>query len=186
MKIRGEMTKTILKNKRLGILIILLVVVAATGAFLTLKNRPTAASSTTTSDTKVHAGPASDSSQKAEPQKQPQPQQVSTPDHPISSTLAKPIGPNNNTGTVSLSGGATTMESTCRSVAGVNCYIQATQNGRTIVVSDTKTIGSGTSDGVIFDWDAKQLSQGDWSITAVTTKDGQKATSDSQNLKVTP
>jgi hypothetical protein len=76
------------------------------------------------------------------------------------------------------------MESTCRSVAGASCYIQATKDSQVIIVSQTKTIG-GDSDGVVLDWDANQLSVGTWSISAVAAKDGSKAVSDPQALKVT-
>ncbi len=159
----------------------------AAGSYLywdTHHNNNTASS---TADTNQHAGPATDKDSKtSDTTTTSTSQQVANPDHPIASTLAKPIGPNNNTGTVSLSSGATGMESTCRSVPGVGCYIQGTLNGRTVVLSQTKTITNGTSDGVILVWDAKQLSAGNWLIYAEATKDGQQTLSDPQMLRVNP
>ncbi len=132
-----------------------------------------------TTQTKQNAGPATDKTINNGSSTAP----VPNPSHPVSS-LAKPIGPNNNTGTVSLSG-ATGMESVCRSVSGASCYIQASKDGKTIKVSVAKTVGSDTaSDGVILDWDANQLTVGTWIIQAVASKDGQTASSDPQTLRV--
>lgn len=175
------------KNKKM-ILLVAIIAVAAVGAALYVKHNQ----ATKPADTKVHAGPASDKDQQASASEKKSTatssstnNQVSTPNHPVSSSLAKPIGPNNNTSRVSLSG-ASGMESTCRSVPGASCYIQATKGSQVITVSDTKTIGSDpTSDGVVFDWDANKLSVGTWSIRAVASKDGSSASSDPQSLEVT-
>lgn len=175
------MAKKIYKNKTVLILLaITAVAVISIAIYIKMAQKPKAsqpAAVQQTAQTKTNAGPEGDTTSKpATPQ--------SSPGHPISS-LAKPIGPNNNTSTISLSGGATGMESTCRSVAGASCYIQATKGSQVITVSVSKTIGSDSaSDGVVLDWDANKLSTGTWSIQAVATKDGQTAISDAQNLKV--
>jgi hypothetical protein len=178
------MAKRLYKNKKILILLAAVAILAVGSALYVKASQKKATPSpgqTSTQDTTTHAGPATDQSTKS-PQT-PTPTSVSTPDHPITSSLAKPIGPNDNTGSVSLSG-ATMMESTCRSVAGASCYIQATKDTQVIIVSQTKTIG-GDADGVVLDWDANQLSVGTWSISAVAAKDGSKAVSDPQTLKVT-
>lgn len=135
----------------------------------------------TAQDTAVHAGPGQDN---AGGSSAPIQTPLSNPDHPVTSTLAKPIGPENNVSSVSLAG-TTAMESTCRSVAGASCRIDATMGTTTITVGPTKSISGGASDGAVFDWNANKLTTGTWSIVAVATKDAQTVKSDPQTLEVT-
>jgi hypothetical protein len=126
-------------------------------------------------DTTVHAGPGTDKT----------PTPTSTPAPTPVTKLDMPIGPNDNTGNISLSSGATAMESTCRAATGVSCYIQAKKDGQVIRVSGTKTISNAAgSDGVILDWNANKLSVGTWAIQAVASLNGQTALSDPQTLVV--
>ncbi len=166
------------KNKTILILATLALIVVGVAAYI--KATQPGYTPSSSADTEIHAGPNTDTS--PAPTTTPQP----NPSRPTSSTLAQPIGPINNTSSVSLSG-PTGMESVCRSLAGASCYIEATRDTQTIKVSDTKVIGSTTaSDGVIFNWNAKQLSLGQWSIRAVASKDGQSAKSNPQLLTVSP
>lgn len=128
-------------------------------------------------DTAVHAGPAHDTTPTPTSSLTPA---VSNPSHPVTA-LAKPFA-TLNTHTVSLSGN-TTMDSTCSSVSGASCYIQASMGGSVVILSDTKTM---TDTGADFIWDAKKLSPGSWSIQAVASKDGQRSLSDPQTLTVNP
>ncbi|HEX7260088.1 MAG TPA: hypothetical protein VF272_04125 [Candidatus Saccharimonadia bacterium] len=177
------------KNKTIITALVIIALVALSGAAYVKVGQKPAEQTATNAETSAStpspgpAGPAHDTPTSASPAAStPQP----NPSHPASTTLAKPIGPNNNTSSVSLSG-ATSMESVCRSVPGASCYIQASKSGATIRVSDAKIVGSSAgSDGVIFSWDAKQLSAGQWQIQAIATKDGQTAASDSQLLRVQP
>ncbi len=168
------------KNKRTIIILLALALLALGVAGYIKFNQPTYKPSST-ADTKVHAGPKNDTSTT------PSTAQATTqtnPSHPTSSTLPKPIGPTNNVSSINLSG-STGMESVCRSVAGASCYIRATKNSTVITVSQAKLVGSDAySDGVILNWDAKQLSIGNWRIQAVASKDGQTAASDPQSLEV--
>lgn len=179
----GANTKLAKKRIKSRVIIVLtLVAVAALGAaaYVKVHQKPTADS---TADTKVHSGPATDKSTKSQAAQTTT--TTSNPSHP-QSALAKPIGPNNNTGSVSLSGN-TMMESTCRSVAGASCFIRATMGSAVKTVSETKVVGNEAySDGVVLDWDANQLSTGTWMIQAIASKDSQEAVSDPQSLKVTP
>ncbi|HUC19875.1 MAG TPA: hypothetical protein VMR98_00050 [Candidatus Polarisedimenticolaceae bacterium] len=175
------MKKTAKKNKTviIGLLIIALLALGG-AAYVKFGQKPEAVSSTTPPP----AGPSHDT---PPPEPSPgTPPPAPNPSHPPASTLAKPIGPGNNTSNVSLSG-ATGMESVCRSVPGASCYIQASKDGQVLKVSEAKVIGSTSgSDGVILNWDAKQLSAGQWQIQAIAAKDGQTAASDAQALMVRP
>lgn len=165
-------------NPRMLVLLVTLFVVLVAALMLQFVNPFKVATNTLTQtpspDTKVHAGPEHDA-----PSVSTTPASTTTP----VSSLAKPVGPNNNTSTIDLFGPTTMMESTCRSIVGATCYIKAAKGSQTIRVSETKTV-SGLSDGVILDWDAKQLDAGTWSIYAVTSKDGHEAESDPQDLVV--
>jgi len=79
---------------------------------------------------------------------------------------------------------ATNEESTCVSEIGASCYIQATMNGKVVVLSATKTITS-SEQGVILDWPVNKLTPGSWVVQAVATLNGQKAMSDPWTLTVT-
>jgi hypothetical protein len=65
---------------------------------------------------------------------------TSNPSHPVASTLAPPVGPNDNVQTMSLSAQSTNMESTCQSVAGASCLIRAISGSQTVVVGASQTI----------------------------------------------
>lgn len=132
-------------------------------------------------DTTVHAGPGTEASPTGTPALQ-----ITNPDHPATSTLAKPLGQILNNSAIRQSDESTAMESTCRSVAGAVCYVRAQMAGTTIILSDSKTIPEGSSDGVIFDWDAKKLSVGTWQVQLVASKNGQTSLSDSATLEVKP
>ena len=109
---------------------------------------------------------------------------VSVPGHPTTTTLARPIGPNNNVQTIDLAQ-TSSMESTCQSVPGASCVIQATMDGKTLTVSQEQTISSSDITGVILNWSADQLSVGNWQIRAVATYQGQTAASVPEQLTVT-
>lgn len=130
-----------------------------------------------TADTKVHAGPAHDTSS---PSATPVPAGAGS----SAPVLKKPFGPTDNVRSISLSGQTTMMDSTCGSVTGAKCYIRATMGSRVLAVSATKTIPSDT-EGVDLPWDAKQLSVGIWNIQAIATLNGQQAVSDPETLTVT-
>lgn len=135
---------------------------------------PSPSGTMSTSDTSVHAGPSHDST--------PSPTTLPpNPSHPSSSTLGKPEGQILSSRTAPMSANE---ESTCISVAGASCYIQATMNGKVVAVSATKTI-TNDQQGVIFDWPVSKLSPGTWAVQAVASKDGQKALSDPWTLTVT-
>ena len=101
-------------------------------------------------------------------------------------TLAKPYGPNLSTHTMSLSTDGA-IDSTCRATLGVSCYIQASGNGKTMTVSDTKAVTAEASDnGVDLPWNIHRLSAGTWLMQAVAAKDGLTTSSDSETLVITP
>ena len=163
------------------VVVTLLFALATAGAYQLLKPATPKPSPTPGAgkDTNVQAGPDEDTS--TDPAATP----VADPSRPSSATLAKPIGPNNNLSTVSLSGQYTTMESTCRSVDGATCQIYAKKGSQRLTVSDPKSIDADSqNDGVILDWSAKSLTTGTWQITAVASKGGQTAESDPQLLEV--
>jgi hypothetical protein len=71
-------------------------------------------------NTTVAAGPSHDTTPSATPTT------ISNPSHPVSSNLAAPTGPNDNTSSISLAnceGTTYCMDSTCQSVQGASCYI---------------------------------------------------------------
>ena len=93
----------------------------------------------------VAAGPSHDTTPSATPTT------ISNPSHPVSSTLAAPQGPYDNTSQISLSncdGSTYCMDSTCTSSLGASCYVQATGNGKTVAVGDAKTITSVTAQSI--------------------------------------
>lgn len=110
------------------------------------------------------------------------PTTISNPSHPTGQSLAVPTLIENSA-TVSLSG-ATGMESTCQSVPGATCYVQASMGGKIIKVTSAMTIPDSGADGVILNWDAKQLTVGAWTMEAIASLNGQTATSASQILTV--
>lgn len=194
--------KFLAKSKRLPLLLGVLVVVLIVGLALAFgnhgqssttitptsvspSNQPTASGTPTpTPDTKVHAGPNTDSST---------PRPTATPVDPNrpaapAGTLAKPTGPQLSRQEVSLKSNDTTIEAVCQAASGTNCYIQATKGAQVIKVSDTKTISDNTypASAAVFDWNAKQLSAGAWTIQAVASASGQTAASDPQTLTVNP
>ncbi len=166
----------------LTVLVVVLIVAAwswnSSRTANTVTPQPSDAIPTPNRDTATHAGPKNDTAPTPQASATPEP----NPDHPVSATLAKPIGPNNSSGTASRS---SDLDSTCQSVTGASCYIQATMDGHVVIVSDTKTI-TADSQGVDLPWSVSKLTVGDWSIRAVATKNGQKALSSEQILKVTP
>jgi hypothetical protein len=133
-------------------------------------------------NTTVAAGPGHDTTPSATPTA------VSNPSHPASNTLAPPTGqPLLSTHKISLAnctGSTPCIDSTCWSVQGASCNIQATRNGQTVVVSDTKTITSDTS-GVDLPWNPTgKLVDGTWSVQAVATLNGNKAVSTAESLEL--
>lgn len=129
-----------------------------------------------TADTAAHAGPQYDTT--------PSPTGTPASQSPTPSpALAAPDGPYLNTHSISLSNASTLMDSTCSGPAGADCVISADMNGKSLNVSDSKTI---TATGVELVWDAKKLTAGTWQIRAVASQNGQTAQSPAESLVVTP
>lgn len=77
-------------------------------------------------------------------------------------------------------------QSVCNTVPGANCYIKFVMGG---VVKKLDTRIADSSGSVIWSWDVKQagFTEGKWTITAVTTLNGQtKTTTDSLALEIQP
>jgi len=181
------------KNQTSLLIGVIVVVVIATGAALFVAKHRKAADLTvkpSTSPTPTVQGPAKTGSAPAGPEAAgatptATPTTISNPSHPAGEPLAAPTLIENSS-TVSLSG-ATGMESTCQSVPGASCYIQASMGGTTKTVSQSETVPDSGADGVILNWDASQagLTAGSWAIEAIATLNGQTAASSPQTLTVT-
>jgi hypothetical protein len=173
---------------------IVVVIILACGS-LWLKLKPTAKSSSVTvghdQSTAVNAGPSHDTTPTPSPVASNiataytppvTPTPISNPSHPVSTSLAAPTETLNNDGGTACGSQSCAEDSTCNTVAGASCYIEATKGSQTIVV--TKTEVTDSSGGVDLPWSASQLSSGSWNIEAVATYNGSKATSDPEQLTV--
>jgi cytoskeletal protein RodZ len=171
---------------------VLVVVVILAGAGIWHNLKPTAKKSPETvghqQQTAVNAGPshdttpspASSSSATAQPIVSATP--ISNPSHPVTASLAAPVETLNNDGGTACGSKSCAEDSTCNSVVGASCYIEATMGAQTIIV--TKTATTDSSGGVDLPWSASQLSAGTWNIQAVATYNGSKGMSDPEQLTV--
>jgi hypothetical protein len=127
-------------------------------------------------NTAVNSGPSHDTTPT------PEPTISNNPSHSVTATLAAPNGQLLSQNSLSLSSCTSDStnpceeDSTCNSVAGANCFIEASKGSQTVTVSSTATIPSDTS-GVELLWNAGQLSAGTWIIQAVASDNGSRAIS---------
>jgi hypothetical protein len=189
-----------LNRKRISILAlaVAIVLIVAAGAVYVERHSKAVNLTVKPSPTPTLQGPAKTGSAPAGPEAagatpSATPTAISNPNNPVSSTLAAPTGDLLNVRCVALSkAGATkacpntNMNSTCQSVVGASCSIQATMSGATpVVVGADQTITDNGTDTVPWNWDANKLTPGTWTVEAVATLNGQTATSDPETLTVT-
>jgi activator of HSP90 ATPase len=106
---------------------------------------------------------------------------VSNPSHPQSSTLAKPTGQLYNTNPVKRTD---TVESTCQTVFGAKCGLQLTGSSGTIVT--VTPINVDNSGSTLIEWKPSSygVADGTWKVQLLATKDGQSSLSDAYNLTI--
>jgi len=126
------------------------------------------------SDTAQHAGPGTNTPSPTTPTP------ITDPNHPVTNTLSVTVTVSSH----QVSRG-TMVDSTCITVVGAKCHIQATSGSTSVTVSDTKTVVD--QNGVDLPWDTSKLpSAGTWNIQAVAVaNDGRQGTSSAEVIQVT-
>ncbi|HUD11357.1 MAG TPA: hypothetical protein VMS08_03025 [Candidatus Saccharimonadia bacterium] len=170
------------KHNKLWIPVVVALIVALVAIGLWTTRKPAVKAVTVTpspqQSTAVDAGP----SHNATPTPMASATPISNPSHPVSSTLAKPTETLNNDGGTTCGSEPCGEDSTCNSVPGATCYIEAVKGSQTIEVTKPQVTDSGG--GVDMPWNADQLSGGTWSIEAVATYNGSQGISDPDQLTV--
>jgi hypothetical protein len=98
--------------------------------------------------------------------------------------LVTPFGVFVSNHTPGQNGAPTSIDSTCNTTSGANCYIKFTKGSITTKLPSKITSSDGTA---TWNWDIKDanLTSGEWQITAIATLDGQtKSAADPRPLTI--